>query len=280
MVYCDQDLLNALRSDLPVGERYQLAMVIFEDLFCQNRERVTALITARARDAYLDPDEVLDQTIRKAGDYLEQQARKGLDAYTEEQPASFEFTGDPGIEGWLLLIAGSRKYKQNGGVIPTRLANRHRNNKREQLVSEHSDNIPDESYDETAALLQSIDLERLFADVDPADRCLFELNKGGLSDTPSADAVVAHALQTGMPPASIDLLRERAKLMAWPDDGDRTIEQKKLAILFGLKKEEVAKRIRATMRHLRNQLDRSVSPCPHWSAVCGKRKTPAHVEYG
>ena len=181
----DKTLLDALRSGVPGGERYQRVMVLFDEFLSRNRKRLTTLIIARARAARLDdPDEVLQDTICSACTRLENQA-KG-------KPTSLEFTGDPKFEGWLMLNAGDHRNPRNGGVIPTLLTARRRRSKREQPVADYYE-VPDESNDETKAQLRSIDLEKLFVGVDPIDRCLFELYKGALSDQPTAENIVAQA---------------------------------------------------------------------------------------
>ncbi|MGY8682077.1 hypothetical protein Q2941_30505 [Bradyrhizobium sp. UFLA05-153] len=308
MTYCDQDLLDALRQTGSAGERYNRAIVVFHGLFSQHGGRVLAHIKGRARAARLKPDKVLGETIKNSLQYLAEQAEEAAKKEAAEKEAAekkpsdkessektkssekessekkyFEFTVKPGFAKWLLVICGSHKYPGNGGVIPTLLSERRKANTREQLVWEHED-LPDESsYDEAAptALLQSNDLDKLFAGVDSVDRCLFEFNKTGLSGPPSANTVVAHISRFGLTRTSLDRLCHRAQLMGWPKrKRPYLITQEELAVLFELPKEDVTDRIRTTMQHLRNRIDRSdVSPYPHWSVACGRRKSAAQIEY-
>ena len=244
-------------------------MVAFVHLVTKRRERLTSLITARALAADLNPDEVQSETMVGAFRHLKNQV---------ESKPSFEFRGKPEFEGWLMSIAGDHRKKEKGGVIPTLLKKRLRERERIQLVADYDD-APDEHYDETEALLISINLEELFIGVDPTNRCLFEFAKGGLSSAPSADSVVAHARKVGMTSASVDALRHRASLMSWPKRKGRNVTYKELAMLFELDKEDVRKRVRATLLQLRKGLDPTVSPYPHWSVWCGRRKLPATTVY-
>jgi hypothetical protein len=260
----EQNLLDALQSGEPGGERYQRVMVAFDRIFNAHRARLTDLISARARAARLSSDEVLIQTICNACERLKNQA--------EGKGDRFEFTGNPKFEGWVMANAGSHKKKEKGGVIPTMLRSQWRKGHREQ-TNEKYDDVPDESHDETKALLQSFNLEERLAAVDPKDRCLLELDLGALSAPPSADIVVAHALRSGMTASSVDALRRRASRMAWPARRGHRVYRGELAMLFRLTENEVRDRIRSTILHLRKGLDLDVSPRPHWSSICGRRKT-------
>jgi hypothetical protein len=265
----EQVLLDALRSSLPPGEKHNAVMVAFDRLVAKRGEHLTSLITARAVAAHLNPGIVRQETLIAAFRHLKNQS---------EGEECFEFRGKPRFDGWLMSICGDHRKKRNGGVIPTLLTDQRRKMDRERLVTD-CDEQPDERYDETKALLNSVDLEALFVGVDPTDRFLFELTKGGLSSAPSADSVIAHARQIGMTGASIDRLRHRALLMTWPKRKGRKVTYEELGMLLEIQKEEVRKRVRATLAKLRKGFDRTVNPYSHWRTECGRRTPAPAVEY-
>ena len=112
------------------------------------------------------------------------------------------------------------------------------------MTSRTDSDHPDESCDDVAA------------SVDPTDRYLFELNKGGLPVDPSAKSVVAHASHLGLSAALVESLGRRARLMAWPKRRGRIVTQEELSVLMNIPEDDVRKRIHETMNYLRESGDR------------------------